>query len=133
MGRPGCILTKPSMGKLDVCQERQQRPKKSCHKCAGTLLKAHASEVAHCRVCNAGYHTSDCGLRYFAAGLDEALLHECPKVHRSVYNSSSSASVQLRFLVFLRIAPSLFLMYLRFIFYFLKIKWRLLYSHYHVN
>lgn len=101
MGRPSCILTKPSTGKLDVCQERQQRPKKSCHKCAGTLLKAHASEVAHCRVCNAGYHTSDCGLRYFAGGLDEVSLHECPKCSKRCACSGGSipchtASMRLR-------------------------------------
>mmetsp|Transcript_22249 Transcript_22249/g.48888 ORF Transcript_22249/g.48888 Transcript_22249/m.48888 type:complete len:204 (-) Transcript_22249:145-756(-) len=56
--------------------------KKSCHKCAGALEKAHASAVAHCSVCHTGYHTVDCGMRYLAAGLDEETLQQCPKCNK---------------------------------------------------
>mmetsp|Transcript_31668 Transcript_31668/g.69208 ORF Transcript_31668/g.69208 Transcript_31668/m.69208 type:complete len:278 (+) Transcript_31668:508-1341(+) len=75
--------------------------KKSCHKCAGTLEKAHASTVAHCPVCRAGYHTIDCGMRYLAAGLDESDVAKCPKCHHMCACSGGgipchTANVRLR-------------------------------------
>lgn len=76
--------------------------KKSCHKCAGILEKAHASIVAHCSVCRAGYHTIDCGMRYLAAGLDvESTVSKCPKCYKMCACSGGSipchtANVRLR-------------------------------------
>lgn len=75
--------------------------RKSCHKCAGSLEKAHPSIQAHCPVCGTGYHTSDCGMRYLAKGLHPEDVFKCPKCYNMCECSGGpvpchTANVRLR-------------------------------------
>lgn len=75
--------------------------KKSCHKCAGSLEKAHPSTVAHCPACGTGYHITDCGMRYLAKGLDVSSVSQCPKCYKMCECSGGiipchTANVRLR-------------------------------------